>query len=34
MAMADDTPDAHKLPIKMLNDRILVKLEADGVRHQ
>jgi chaperonin GroES len=29
--MADDAA-SDKLPIKMLNDRILVKLEADGER--
>lgn len=30
--MTDTGPGGDKLPIKMLNDRILVKLEADGER--
>ena len=32
MAPPDATEGAEKLPIKMLNDRILVKLEADSER--
>ncbi len=35
MTAAKDHPDGDsgRLPIKMLNDRILVRIEADGERH-